>query len=91
VQSVSNRTTNPLAQRYCSPASKQTQQQRSVLICHTAAAVAAAAAAAGDDGDDQPGFHRPFRLNLQLVLGAVGTFFIAALCDAGEQLLLVMA
>jgi hypothetical protein len=63
-----------------------------VLICHTAAAAAvAAAAAAGDDGDDQPGFHRPFRLNLQLVLGAVGTFFIAALCDAGEQLLLVMA
>ncbi|KAF6257225.1 hypothetical protein COO60DRAFT_31260 [Scenedesmus sp. NREL 46B-D3] len=38
---------------------------------------------AGDDGDDQPGFQRPFTLNLQLLLGAVGTFFIAALCDAG--------
>jgi hypothetical protein len=44
---------------------------------------AAAAAAAGDDGDDQPGFQRPLTWNLQLLLGAVGTFFIAALCDAG--------
>ncbi|WIA44125.1 hypothetical protein OEZ86_010467 [Tetradesmus obliquus] len=38
---------------------------------------------AGDDGDDQPGFHRPFTWSLQLLAGAVGTFFIAALCDAG--------
>lgn len=38
---------------------------------------------AGDDGDDQPPYHRPFSVNPRVVLGALGTFCIAALCDAG--------
>jgi hypothetical protein len=61
------------------------------LLYSASTAAAAAAAVAGDDGDDQPGFHRPFTLSLQLVLAAVGTFFIAALCDAGELVLRSMA